>query len=48
MSVQIIPGLNTKYLCSVYDLKGYVGLIAIRPSDGDFKPGGPIGAFRKD
>ena len=23
-------------------------LIAIRPSDGDVKPGGPLGAFRKE
>ena len=23
-------------------------LIAIRPSDGDVKPGGPLGAFRED
>ena len=29
-------------------MKAYEVLIVIRPPDGDFNPGGPIGAFRKE
>ena len=40
-----IFGLNPKYLRSEYDVKTYVLLIVIRQSDGNVKPGGPLGAF---
>ena len=46
-SVPDIPGLNLKTLPKAYDVKAYVSLIAICPSDGDAKPGGPFDAFRK-
>ena len=45
VSVPIIPGLNTKYLCR--DMKPYVLLMTIRPLDEDFKHDGPLGAFGK-
>ena len=32
----------------MYVEKAIVLLIAIRPSDGDVKPGGPLGAFREE
>ena len=48
VSVPNMPGLNTKSLRRAYDVKAYVLLIAIRPSDGDVKLGGPLGAFRKE
>ena len=43
-----MPGLNPKYLRSAYDMNAYVLVIAIRPSDGDVKPGAPLGSFRKE
>jgi hypothetical protein len=48
VSVLNTPGLNLKSLCCAYDVKAYVLLIAIHPSDGDVKPGGPLSAFQKD
>ena len=33
---------------SMYVEKFIILLIAIRPSDGDVKPGGPLGAFREE
>ena len=47
VSVPNTPGLNPKSLRSAYEVKAYVLLIAIRPKDGDVKPDGPRGAFRK-
>ena len=43
-------GLNSKPFRSMYIEKAYSRqlLIAIRPSDGDVKPGGPLGAFREE
>ena len=41
-----IPALNPKFLRTAYDVKAYVLLIAIRPSDEDVKTGGPLSAFR--
>ena len=32
----------------MYVEKAYLLLIAIRPSDGNVKPGGPLGAFREE
>ena len=43
-SVPNILWLNPKSLRRAYDVKVYVLLIAIRPLDGDIKPG----AFRKE
>ena len=40
VSVPNMPGLNPRFLGSGYDVKSYVLLIAIRPSDGNVKPGG--------
>ena len=44
------PGLNSKPFRSMYVEKAYtiVLLIAIRPSDGDVKPGGLLGAIREE
>ena len=42
VSVANIPGLNPKSLSSAYGVKKYVLLLAIRSSDGDVKPGGPL------
>ena len=44
------PGLNFKPFRSIYAKKtqAIILLIAIRPSDGDIKPGGPLGAFREE
>ena len=44
------PGLNSKPFRNMYVEKAYrlVLLIAIRPSDGDVKLGGPLGAFREE
>ena len=47
VSAPNIPGLNSKSLSSVYDVKACVLLIAICPSDGIVKPGGPLDTFRK-
>ena len=43
-------GLNSKPFRSTCVEKAYSSLllIAIRPSDGDVTPGGPLGAFRKE
>jgi hypothetical protein len=41
-------GSNPKSLSSANYVKAYVLLIAIRQSDGDVKPGGHLGAFRKE
>ena len=46
VSVPNILSFNPKFLCSEYDVKAYVLLIAIRPSDLDVKPHGPLDAFR--
>ena len=46
VSVPNIPGLNNKSLRSAFSVKAYVLLTAIRSSDGDVQPGGPLGAFR--
>ena len=46
-----MPGLNSKPFRSIgpYMLRKHIILlIAIRPSDGDVKPGGPLGAFREE
>ena len=48
VSVPNIPLLNPKSLHSVYDVKAYLLSVAIRPSDGDVKPGGSLGAFQKE
>ena len=48
ISVPNISGLNPKSLHSAYDVKVYMLLIAIRLSDGDIKPGDPLGSFRKE
>ena len=42
-----LPGLNLKSPRNAYDVKAYLLFIAIRPSDGDVKPGGPVGSLRK-
>ena len=42
VSVPSLPGLNFNSLGNKYDVKAYVLLIAIRPSDGDVKPDGPF------
>ena len=44
------PGLNSKpFRSTVYMLRRHIVLsIVIRPSDGDVKPGGPLGAFREE
>ena len=39
------PGLNSKPFCSTYVEKAYS---TVRQSDGDVKPGGPLGAFREE
>ena len=42
-------GGDVHFLIAVYMLRRYIVLlIAIRPSDGDVKPGGPLGAFREE
>ena len=46
VSIQNITELNPKYLRSAYDVKAFVLLTAIHPSDGDVKPGGHLGAFQ--
>ena len=46
VSVLNIPGLNPKSLRSGY-VKAYVLLLAIRLSDRDVKPGGPMERFSK-
>ena len=48
VSVLNIPGLNPKSLLCLYDVKAYVLLISMRPTDWDLKTGDPIGAFRKE
>ena len=45
VSVLNIPGLNPKSCRSEYDVKEYVPLITIRPSDEDVTPCSPLGAF---
>ena len=45
-SVPKITGFNLKSLRSAYDVKAFVLLIAIRPSDMDVKPDCPLIAFR--
>ena len=44
--LQNIPRLNPKFFCSAFVVKAYAVLIAIRPSDGDVKLGGPLSDFR--
>jgi len=44
----ILSGFNSDLLHNDYVEKLYVILIVIRPSDGDVKPGGPLGAFRQE
>jgi hypothetical protein len=39
--------LHRRSLSSVYDVNAYVMSIAIRRSDGDVKPGGPVWCFCK-
>ena len=46
--VSNIPDLNLRSLHSGYDVKANVLLIAICQSNGDVKPGGPLGPFRKE
>ena len=48
VSVPNIPGLHPKSVCSAYNVKVYVLLIAIHLLDGDVKPGSLIGAFKKE
>ena len=45
-SVPNIPGLNTKFIHSAFDVKENMPLIVICVSDGDIKPDGPFGAFQ--
>ena len=45
VSVPNISGLNSKSLHSAHDVKAHVMLLAIRPSDGDVKPGDHLSAF---
>ena len=47
VSVPKIQRLNIKFLHSVYVVKAYVLLTAIRPSNGEAKPDCPLDAFRK-
>ena len=47
VSVPNILGLNPKPFYSAYDVKAYLLLIAIRPSDGDVNPNGPLSSFFK-
>ena len=42
------PGLNSKPFLSPMLRRQLVLLIAIRPSDGDVKPNGPLGALREE
>ena len=44
-SIPNIARLDPKFLLSAYDVKVYVLLKAIRPLDGDIKPGNPLGVF---
>ena len=42
-------GGDVHFLIAVCMLRRHIVLlIAIRPSDGDVKPGGPLGAFREE
>ena len=47
VSVLNILALNPKSFRSASDVKEYVQLVAISPSDGDVKPSGPLGAYDK-
>ena len=40
--------LIARLYISMYVEKDIILLIAIRPSDGDVKPGGPLGTFREE
>ena len=45
VSVPNIPGINPRSLHNAFNVKAYIWLKAICPSDGDIKPSGPLGAF---
>ena len=46
--LQNMPGLNPKSFRSAFVVKSYVLLIAIRLSDGDVKPDGPLVLFNEN